>query len=211
MLSRNIYFLVTAGLAAIHSFDVGIGGFALAIILVVLSGLCLRRISRRNAVLVGLCLNMLFMLTIGALYWTPGQGALWAIAVLMNVSISFQPAVLQDAGWLMAAEIPSPSVRAKTLSVAICSQTFSTWLFQFITPYMSNVDSGNLGARTGFVYAGTSAFLIVVAWLMTPDTTAMTPEEIDQAYDSRVQPRDFQKHVRMIRGQNAEIKPAYAA
>ncbi|KAF9876646.1 maltose permease MAL61 [Colletotrichum karsti] len=194
-LAQNIYFLITAGLEAVHSFDVGIGGFGFAVLIILSSGAYLQRVSRRNVVLAGLALNLVVMVVVGALWWQTARGALWAIAVLMNVLISFQSAFLQGAGWPIAAEVPSYALRAKTLSVGICAQTFTTWLFNFITPYMYNVDSGNLGARTGFVYAGTSVFLLAAAWVLVPDTTGMTTEEIDHAYESGLAPRQFQKHV----------------
>ncbi|KAK1512475.1 maltose permease MAL61 [Colletotrichum costaricense] len=193
-LAQNIYFLITAGLEAVHSFDIGIGGFAFAVLIIMASGAYLQRISRRNVVLLGLVINLLFMVIIGTLYWATNKGGLWAIAVLMNLLISLQSAFLQGAGWPIAAEIPSYALRAKTLSIGICAQTFTTWLFNFITPYMYNVDSGNLGARTGFIYAGTSVFLLAGAWFLVPDTTGMTTEEIDKAYESELTPRRFRKH-----------------
>jgi hypothetical protein len=57
---------------------------------------------------------------------------------------------------------------------------------------MYNVDSGNLGARTGFVYAGTSVFLIVLAYLYCPNTGGLSTEEIDHLYEQRISPRLFQ-------------------
>jgi hypothetical protein len=98
-------------------------------------------------------------------------------------------------GWPIAAELSSYRLRAKTISIGIISQTFSTWLMLFVVPYMFNVDSGNLGARTGLVFAGTSLVLIVVAYLIIPDTTGLTAEEIDYAYTSKVSTRAFQKAI----------------
>jgi hypothetical protein len=60
---------------------------------------------------------------------------------------------------------------------------------------MYNVDSGNLGARTGFVFVGTSIILIAGGWLLVPDTTGLTAEQIDHAYEQRFSPRQFQKFV----------------
>jgi hypothetical protein len=96
-------------------------------------------------------------------------------------------------GWPIAAEISSYRLRAKTISIAIICQTFSTWLTLFTVPYMYNVDSGNLGARTGFVFVGTTTLLFVAGYLMVPDTTGLTAEQIDHAYEQRVPPRQFQK------------------
>lgn len=192
-LAQNIYFLITAGLEAVHCFDVGICGFGLAVLIILTSGVYLKYVNRRNVVLIGLVLNLVVMVIIGALYWADKKGGRWAIAVLMNILISLQSSLLQGAGWPIAAEIPSYSLRAKTLSIGICAQTFTTWVFNFITPYMYNVDSGNLGARTGWIYAGTSVFLFIGGWLWIPNTTGMTTEEIDHAYESGVAPRNFRK------------------
>lgn len=194
-LSQNIYFLITAGLEAVHSFDIGIGGFALAAILIGCSSFYLQKVSRRNAILGGLMFNLVLMVIIGALYFAPGRGAIWAIAILMNVLISFQAAILQGVGWAVAAEVPTPNLRAKTLSLGLCGQTLTTWLFQFVTPYMYNVDSGRLGSRVGFVHAGITIILLVGAWFLVPDTTNMTTQEIDEAYSKSVSPRRFRTHL----------------
>jgi hypothetical protein len=98
-------------------------------------------------------------------------------------------------GWPIAAELSSYRLRAKTISIGIISQTLSTWLTLFVVPYMYNVDSGNLGARTGFVFAGTSVVLLVIAWFLVPDTTGMTADEIDHSYIQNVSPRNFAKEI----------------
>jgi hypothetical protein len=201
-LSQNIYFLITAGLEAVHSFDIGIGGFAFAALLIAFSGVYLQRISRRNAILGGLIFNLVLMTIIGALYFASGRGSLWAIAILMNVLISFQAAILQGVGWAVAAEVPTPTLRAKTISLGLCGQTLSAWLFQFVTPYMYNLDSGRLGSRVGFVHAGITTLLLVGVWFLVPDTTNMTSQEIDGAYHSGVQPRSFRSHVNRVNGQD---------
>jgi hypothetical protein len=100
--------------------------------------------------------------------------------------ISFQTTLLQAMGWPIAAELSSLRLRAKTISIAVMVQTFTTWLTTFTVPYMYNVDSGNLGARTGFIFAGTTVILIVGAWFLVPDTAGMTTEEIDHAYAQRL-------------------------
>ena len=200
-LSQNIYFLITAGLEAVHSFDIGIGGFAFAAVLIASSGLYLQKVSRRNAIVSGLIFNLIFMIIIGALYFAPGRGAIWAIAILMNVLISFQAAILQGVGWAVAAEVPTPNLRAKTLSLGLCGQTLTTWLFQFVTPYMYNVDSGRLGSRVGFVHAGITIVILVGAWYLVPDTTNMTTQEIDEAYHTGVSPRSFQSS---LEGRNVQ-------
>lgn len=101
---------------------------------------------------------------------------------------------MQAPGWSIAAEISSLRLRAKSMSLGIMSQTLSTWLFTFTVPYMYNVDSGNLGARTGFVFAGISVLLIWGALTLVPNTTGLSPGDIDDLYQARVPIRQFSKH-----------------
>ena len=96
-------------------------------------------------------------------------------------------------GWPIAAELSSYRLRAKTISIGIICQTLSTWLTLFTVPYMYNVDSGDLGARTGFVFVGTTVLLLVAGYFMVPDTTGLTADQIDHAYDRRLPPRQFRK------------------
>ncbi|KAJ5114233.1 MFS general substrate transporter [Penicillium angulare] len=192
LLAQSIYFLIIAGLPSIHAFDVSIGGFGLSLIIIVLSWIFNDKASCRNVLLVACILNFLFMLFIGVLYYIPGGGAVWGVAVLMNVMISFQTSLFLGMGYRIAADVASYRLRAKTLSVGVVSQAFMAWLTQFTVPYMYNVDSGNLGARTGFVFAGFSVLLIVATWFIVPETTNMTAAEIDQAYRDNVPVRKFQ-------------------
>ncbi|KAJ5917173.1 hypothetical protein N7466_010727 [Penicillium verhagenii] len=192
-LAQSTYFLLTVGLPAVHCFDIGIGGFGLAIIFIIALGFFGHRVSKRQLFLIGVVLNFFFLVTIGALHWAPGMGAIWAIGVLMNVLISIQTTFLQAVGWPIAAEISSYHLRAKTLAIAVLSQTLSTWLTQFVVPYMYNVDSGNLGAKTAFPFAGLTILVFFYGYYYVPDTTGLTTEEIDRLYAEKTAVRRFKR------------------
>jgi len=91
----------------------------------------------------------------------------------------------------MAPELSSYRLRQHTQSIGYVVQSFTSWLFQFVVPYMYNVDAGNLGAKTGFIFAGSSVLLFAISWFMLPETSGLTVEEIDMAYTERVSPRKF--------------------
>ena len=101
---------------------------------------------------------------------------------------------MQATGWSIAAEISSYRLRAKSMSLGMMDQTFTTWLVTFVVPYMYNVDSGNLGARTGFVFAGIWVLLIWGAWSIVPDITGLSTEDVDSMYEAKVPARQFAKH-----------------
>jgi hypothetical protein len=67
------------------------------------------------------------------------------------------------------------------------------WLFSFVTPYMYNVDSGNLGAKTGFIYAGLTVVVFAISWFIIPETAGLSVEDIDNAYEKGTSPREFAK------------------
>ncbi|KAK5108279.1 hypothetical protein LTR62_008594 [Meristemomyces frigidus] len=185
-LAQAIYFLIIAGLPAIHSFDVAIGGFGLGCIIIVGTIFLSGKVKNRSAFYAGLVANFLAMLVVGCLYYSKAAGSLWAIAVIMSVQISIQTSLLQGMGYPIAAELSKLRLRAKTLSIGVTVQTFTTWLTTFIMPYIYNVDAGNLGARTGFIFTATSVLLCIATFYLVPDTTNMSLEDLDHAYDQKV-------------------------
>jgi SP family general alpha glucoside:H+ symporter-like MFS transporter len=58
---------------------------------------------------------------------------------------------------------------------------------------MYNVDSGNLGAKTGFIYAGLTVIVFGISWFIIPETAGLSVEDIDTAYEKGTSPRDFAK------------------
>lgn len=192
-LTQNILILIIAGLQPVHAFDIGIGGFGLSLLIIIGSWSVMGYFRRHNAFLFGCILNCILMTIIGALYYAPGKSGLWASAILMNLAIVFQTSLIQAMGYPIAAEVSTYRLRGKTISLATISQAVMSWITSFVVPYMYNVDEGNLGIKTGFIWAGFSVLLIIGAWFLIPDTTNLTAEEIDKLYTNKTKPRDFQK------------------
>lgn len=57
--------------------------------------------------------------------------------------------------------------------------------------YGVGAGSGNLGAKTGLVFMGSSILLLVLAWLWIPETRGLSTEEIDSLYERGMSPRRF--------------------
>jgi len=51
--------------------------------------------------------------------------------------------------------------------------------------------SGNLGAKTGFVFMGNSILLLVLAWLWIPEARRLSIEEIGSLFERVLSPRRF--------------------
>lgn len=84
-LTQNIYFLTLAGLPVIHAFDINIGGFGLALIIMPLMWYFGDSFGRRPLYLVGVIGNIITLGIVGGLGYMPSTntGAIWAIAVLL--------------------------------------------------------------------------------------------------------------------------------
>jgi MFS family permease len=87
LLAQSVYFLIIAGLEPIHSYDVAIGGFAIAILAIIGSWFFMEKSGRRSMFLIGAGGNCITMFVIGGLYYTDKKGALWAVAVIMFVTL----------------------------------------------------------------------------------------------------------------------------
>lgn len=198
-LTQNIYFLSLAGLPVIHCFDINIAGFGLALLIIPCSWYFGDKLGRRPLYLVGVVGNTIGMGIVGGLGYakSSNKGATWTLAVLMNLLITWQLFTCFMVSWSMSPEISSYKLRQPTQSISIIVQAFTTWVFAFCTPYMYNVGagSGNLGAKTGFVFMGSSIVLFVLAYLWIPETHGLTTEEIDYLYENKVSPRKFGKRI----------------
>ncbi|KAF2623270.1 general substrate transporter [Macroventuria anomochaeta] len=194
LLSQNTYVLIIAGLPAVHAFDVGIGGFGLAIVAIVFSWFYMEKFGRRSIWLAGVAVNVVIMAAIGGLYYSTSKGSLWAVAILMNALIAWQLLTITSIGWVITAEVSSYRLRAKTQSIGVASNAVVTWLFTFTVPYMYNTDAGNLGTRTGFVFMASSVLLFIGSWILVPDLHGFTTDEVDWLYSQKIPVRHFQQY-----------------
>ncbi|CAI4217756.1 unnamed protein product [Parascedosporium putredinis] len=193
LLTQNIYFLFIAGLPIEHVFDVGIGGFAVSILLVIASWTVLDSVGRRLLFLSGPLVSAAGLFIIGGLYYVRGFGPVWGIAVIMNLLIAWGVVTLIAMGWTLVSEISSYRLRAKTQSIAVFSNAIFQWIFSFITPYLYNVDSANLGAKTGFIYAALASVYLVGAYWIVPETKGLSIAEVDWMFENRISARYFQE------------------
>ena len=85
LLTQNIYFLTLGGLPVIHAFDINIGGFCLALLIMPLSWYFGDKVGRRPLYLGGVVGNIIAMGVIGGLGYAPSSDkeAIWAIAILL--------------------------------------------------------------------------------------------------------------------------------
>jgi MFS family permease len=84
-LTLNIYFLVLTGLPVIHCFDINIGGFCLALLIMPFTSVISDRVGRRPMYLSGILGTVIALAVVGGLgYASPlNKAADWALAVIL--------------------------------------------------------------------------------------------------------------------------------
>lgn len=94
---------------------------------------------------------------------------------------------------IVAAEVPSTRLRAKSLGIGFFTNAFATWVFALCVPYMFNADQGNLGGKIGFVFFGFCVIGFVLSWIDIPETKNLTYAHIDYLFQAGTPARKFRK------------------
>lgn len=170
------------------------------------------KIGRRRLWIYGLIGNFVCVVTVGGLAYSRPQGSYWAVGVILsvfpfslsqdnhliilfyrNLLISYGVYATVGVAWTICPEINSHRLRQYSQSVSFFTGAVGGWLFFFVILYMYNVDSGNLGAKTGFIYARLTVIVFAISWFIIPETASFSIEDIDNAYEKSTSPREFGK------------------
>ncbi|RFN47645.1 maltose permease mal31 [Fusarium flagelliforme] len=135
------------------------GGAAMATICFVVGGLgFMKQTSASGMALVALC-------------------SLWAF-VYANT--------LAPIGWISLVEISSPSLRAKTTSIAVTIQYATGILFNYTVPLMLSNQNAGWGQKIGLFFGGITLVYLIPCILTFPETKGRTYHELDELFERRV-------------------------
>ncbi|KAK5216035.1 hypothetical protein LTR72_010911 [Exophiala xenobiotica] len=86
--------------------------------------------------------------------------------------------------WLASAEMHS--VRLRTYGQANTTFFYNIFSFAatFWTPYMLSAEYGNMGVNVGYFYFGITLVVLVLTFLLVPETARLTLEQIDDHFIS---------------------------
>ena len=86
--------------------------------------------------------------------------------------------------WVASAEMHS--VRLRTYGQAFTMTMYNIFAFgcTFWTPYMLNVNYGNMGANVGYFYFGVTVVMLILNFLFVPETARLSLEQIDDYFAS---------------------------
>ncbi|UJR24080.1 hypothetical protein I4U23_027048 [Adineta vaga] len=144
--------------------------------------LLMDKLGRRKILIIG-ALGMLIceyiIAIIGTIVGQSNQSAQKTLIVFVCIYIAFFASTWGPAAWVITSEIYPISIRAKCMSFSIASN----WLFNFAlgysTPYMVDVDKGNLGSKVFFLWGSTCVGCLLFAFFCIWETKGLSLEQVN--------------------------------
>jgi len=191
LLSKASYFIQVVGMDADLSVLVLVLGILCGFLANLASIWVLSRIGRRSLVLTTLAVAIVLWGTMGISGIWSGKATVWYTAAMMILIIVVCGVGVWPCSYAIGAETSSLHLRAKAQGVGWLTQGASAAILGFILPYIFNPDQGDLGAKTGFFYAGLCVIGFVVSFFYVPEMKGRTPDEIDGMFERKLGARAF--------------------
>ncbi|KAL2817126.1 general substrate transporter [Aspergillus granulosus] len=194
LLANATYFFIMAGMSPTKSLTINQIAIGTSIFVTLLSWLILAKCGRRIVILCGFAAAGVMFLTMavaGFFQHIPSATNYIGVA-LMLVGLACGLSV-STAYPIVAAEIPSVRLRAKTLGIGFFFNALISWIFNFCVPYMFNADQGNLGGKIGFVFCATCMIGFALTWFEIPETKNLTNAQLNFLFQSGARTREFGK------------------
>ncbi|KAL5337269.1 general substrate transporter [Aspergillus crustosus] len=173
--------------------------YVLQIITVGIAVVLGNRIKRRTNLIVCSCGILVSLITVGGLGITRsadgsfGRGIGIGIVVLAYINIIFYNFSIGTLSYSIASEMSVGRNRNKITSCAMGVFFVTVWLITFTSPYMYY--SANLGPKIGFVYGGTTLFLLAYSWFCVGETVGRSNADIERLFQDRVPVREWATYV----------------
>jgi len=95
------------------------------------------------------------------------------------------------ASYAVAGETSSLRLRARSQGIGWLFHSLALGAMAIVLPYIFNPDAGDLGAKTGFVYAGLCLLGTGLAWWLVPEMRGRSNVDIDRMFNLGLKTRDF--------------------
>lgn len=211
LLSNASYYLQVVGMSPQYSLVFLVLGIGLGLVSNGIGVWIASRVGRRPLTLISLGSTTVLWLSMGIAGCWDGAATIWYLtplkfeyktkkpqlkmnrytAITLMVTIITFSLGAWPASYAIAGETSSLRLRAKTQALGILSYNVASIIFNLILPYIYNPDSGDLRAKTGFVYAGFCLLAFVGTWLWVPEMKGRSVGEIDVMFEMRIKARDF--------------------
>ncbi|KAL4962572.1 general substrate transporter [Aspergillus stella-maris] len=200
------YYTELAGYSIEESYRINIGGQVLAMGGNITSWFLIDRVGRRDLTFWGVVLITIVLTITGGLGTVPERSYIQGTVALLLMYAFLYNATIGATAYTALSEIATSRLRAKTTSLGLMLQSALFTMWAFVLPYIFNPDKANLGAKTAFIFAGTSMICCVYLWFCHPETAGRSLEELDEMFIKRIPARKFKAYITEAEQSGAEIK-----
>ncbi|KAL2793654.1 general substrate transporter [Aspergillus keveii] len=201
-----VYYIQLAGYSTAMSYRLNITSQVLSCVGNVLSWFLIDRVGRRNLMLCGLGLLCVMLWITGGLAVAGTSGTIKGTVALILLFSGVYNATIGAASYTMLAEIATPRLRSKTVSIALISQSSFDIMWAFVMPYIFNPNKGNLKAKTTFIFGGFSIICWTYLYFYHPETKGRSYQELDEMFTKRVPAKQFRNYVTETEQRGADAK-----
>jgi SP family general alpha glucoside:H+ symporter-like MFS transporter len=198
--NQAVFFFKQAGMTDRMAFALGLITSALQTIMVMLSWILTTYLGRRHIYVGGQAVAVAFLIALGIAGSIPSteatktaiSNAQASLGLLISILFTLGPA---PASWVIIGETSAIRLRPLTTGVGRATYYLVNIPCIFLSSYMLNPTGGNLGARCGYVWAGTAIVCTVMAWQWLPEMKGRSYREIDILFRRKVQARKWKKTI----------------
>ncbi|KAF5593501.1 general substrate transporter [Fusarium subglutinans] len=192
--ANGTYFMIIAGLSPEKSIIVLEIASGLSLAAIMISWFLVDYLGRRRTIMGCTALLAATWLSVGIAGFFSTQAALWYMGVMINLVMVFFNIASGPVNPIIASETSSVRLRAKANAVGFICNSFMSWVFNFCVPYIFNSDEGNLGGKTGLIFAALSVIAWIIFWFDLPEMKNRTYLELDEMFENKVKTRQFRKY-----------------
>lgn len=210
LLSNASYYMQVVGMKPSLSLIFLILGIGLGLIANGIGIWAASRIGRRPLTLISLSITVILWIGMGIAGCWSGTVTIWSVphptlpqtqltskprytAITMMVIIIVCGMGCWPASYAVAGETSALSLRAKTQGIGVLFHNLFNIIFNLILPYIYNPDSGDLRAKTGFVYAGFCFVGLAGSWVLIPEMKGRSVVDLDRMFELKLPAREFSR------------------
>ncbi|KKY21359.1 putative monosaccharide transporter [Phaeomoniella chlamydospora] len=122
------------------------------------------------------------------------DNAIKAMIAFICIYIFFFASTWGPGAWVVIGEIFPLPIRSRGVALSTASNWLWNCIIAVITPYMTDSDKGNLGAKVFFIWGTLCVCCFIYAYILVPETKGLTLEQVDRMLEETT-PRNSAKWV----------------
>ncbi|MBE3050123.1 MFS transporter [Candidatus Bathyarchaeota archaeon] len=176
---------------ASNSFSLSLGQYALGMVGTAGSWFLMANLGRRTIHFGGLCMQLVLLVIVGSLSFSPSNDSVWAIGAMLIVFTFVYDFTVGPVTYSLISELSSTRLKAKTIVLARAAYNASNIFVNVLTNYQLSDTAWKWGATSAYFWAGTCLVSAIWVYFRVPEPRGRTYAELDVLFQRGVSARKF--------------------